>query len=154
MSEHNDQINTPLPLLIAAALLIGTVLAITTVSKFTGFGSLDVSTGTQVERLALNFRDEPDGGVGAYDPVSGEQVFEYAPGAGGFVRTALRALALDRRKAGIGPEPAYELTRTSKGQFLLHDPSTSKSITLNAFGSTNAGDFAQLFDAHNGGADG
>lgn len=142
------------PLIIAAAVMIAIVLALTTVSRLTGFGAVSTAAVTGAETLSLQFRDEADGGVGAYDAATGAQVFLYEPETGGFVRTALRALALDRRKAGVGSEPPFELARTAEGQFLLHDPETGQSITLNAFGQGNANEFAKLFELQTRGAEG
>ena len=154
MSHHHAPMKTPTPLLIGAACLIALVLAFTTISRLTGLGAMKSDEVTSAQTLSLRFLDEADGGVGAYDAETGAQIFKYAPETGGFVRTALRALALDRRKSGIGSEPPFELTRTPAGRFVLSDPETGKSITLNAFGETNSNDFVQLFGAIEEGADG
>lgn len=146
MSDNHD-IKTPGPLIFGAAALIFSVTAFVGISQATGFGHPELSTEAHVEKIALRFQDEPDGGVGAYQVKDDAPLFTYGPGEGGFVRTALRSLTLDRRKAGVGPLPPFELMRSATGNIVLSDPSTGKRITLNAFGGTNQESFAKLFDA-------
>lgn len=147
MTEHSHDIQVPKPLLFGAAFLILTVTGFVGLASLTGFGVADLSDEAPVERLQVRFLDEENGGVGAYNPVTNEAIFVYQPGQGGFVRTALRSLSLDRRKAGFGPRPPYELQKSATGNIVLVDPMTGKSITLDAFGDANHNDFAKLFEA-------
>ncbi|MEO0464999.1 MAG: photosynthetic complex assembly protein PuhC [Pseudomonadota bacterium] len=147
MSDHSHDIHVPKPALISIALMLATITVFVGVARLTGVGIADLPKEATIERLQVRFADEPTGGVGAYDPESGEAIHMFDPGAGGFVRTSLRSLSLNRRRAGIGPTPAYELQRSNTGNVILFDPETGKSITLDAFGDLNENDFAQLFDA-------
>jgi putative photosynthetic complex assembly protein len=147
MSEHSHDIKTPLPLLLGAAAMIVGVTLFVAMSQITGMGKAELAAEAAVETIYVRFNDEPDGGVGAYHSETRVQLIKYGPGEGGFVRTALRSLAFDRHKAGIGSEPPFELMRSAKNNVVLHDPMTGKSITLDAFGDTNQQDFVQLFAA-------
>ncbi|MEO1188423.1 MAG: photosynthetic complex assembly protein PuhC [Pseudomonadota bacterium] len=146
MTQHSHDIRTPKPLLFGVALLLASVTVFVGVARLTGVGIADLSDEPYVERIEVRFLDEENGGVGAYDPVSGATIHVFEPGEGGFVRTALRSLGLNRQQSGVGPMPPYELHKSATGHIVLHDPSTGKSITLDAFGDANERDFAQLFD--------
>ena len=60
------------------------------------------------------------------------------------MRGALRALARERKKRGLGPEQPFELIARKDGRLTLHDPATGVRIDLESFGPTNAGVFARL----------
>ncbi|MEO0883605.1 MAG: photosynthetic complex assembly protein PuhC [Pseudomonadota bacterium] len=132
-------------------IFLGCMLVLAAVSSWTGIGKMDVSPEPAVDSMAIRFVDEADGGIGVYDPVTNEQIHVYPAETGGFVRTALRALALDRRRRGIGPEPVFHLNRSESGRVILFDPSTDKFVTLEAFGSENTQAFTQLFAKTSGG---
>jgi putative photosynthetic complex assembly protein len=140
----------PKSLLVGIGALLLTVTAFVGVSQATGVGHADLQVEPHIETISLRFRDEPDGGVGAYHTTLETRLFKFNAGEGGFVRTALRALTQHRQKMGIGPVPPFELMRSENGNVVLSDPSTGKQITLDAFGDSNQGDFAQLFDADAG----
>ncbi|MGB3627815.1 MAG: photosynthetic complex assembly protein PuhC [Henriciella sp.] len=146
--DHSHDIKTPKPVLVAVGLLLASVTGFVAMASVTGVGVADLADQPTVERLEVRFMDEADGGVGAYDPMTDDVIHVFAPGEGGFVRTSLRSLSLDRRKAGIGPTPPYELLKSASSNVVLRDPTTGKSITLRAFGDLNENDFAQLFAAH------
>ena len=97
-----------------------------------------------VESVRVVFSDEPDGGVGVYDFESGATIKIFAPETGGFVRTAMRAVAHTRKIEGAGPEAPFELARTEEGRLLLTDTLTGRTVSLEAFGDANEQDFAQL----------
>ncbi len=99
-----------------------------------------------VETLTLRFSDGDDGAIVVRDAATGEETFRYAPGEGGFARTALRAMAFRREIEGQGSREPMMLHRTDKGRFILVDPVTEQSIGVNAFGKDNAAQFAVLFD--------
>lgn len=137
------------PLLAAAALVIGTLVAVGTF-RATG---VDVSTRSQaavVAQRVLHFEDQADGGVRVLEPRPGEaprlvQVID--AGAGGFLRGAMRALVRQRRAAGIGPEAPFVLTARADGRLTLVDPATTERVDLESFGPTNAAVFAQMLAA-------
>lgn len=145
MSHHTHDIHVPKPALFGIAALLTSVVAFVGFSQVTGIGVAKLSNEAPVELIQVRFMDEPDGGVGVYDPESGEQIHVFEPGSGGFVRVALRSLTHNRRVKGVGPSPAYELQKSATGNVVLYDPTTQKSLTLDAFGDVNESDFAQLF---------
>jgi len=91
----------------------------------------------------LRFEDRPDGSIAITDARSGEQVSS-VHGEQGFVRGALRALARERKARGLGPEQPFQLMVRSDGGLTLYDPATSQRVDLEAFGPTNADNFARL----------
>lgn len=147
MSQHSHDIRVPKPMLYGIAGLLMTITAFVGLARLTGLGVADLADEPTVDRMAVRFADEANGGVGAYDPESGAVLHIFEPGEGGFVRTSLRSLSHNRRLAGVGPMPPYELHRSATGNVVLFDPTTGKSLTLQAFGDANENDFAQLFDA-------
>ncbi|MEM6411378.1 MAG: photosynthetic complex assembly protein PuhC [Pseudomonadota bacterium] len=141
----------PAPIRYGPFIFLAMVVALAAISNWTGLGRVTVEPEPAVESMTIRFADEADGGIGAYDPETNTLIHVYAPETGGFVRTSLRALALDRRRRGIGPEPAFELRRGESGSLTLLDPTTGKFVTLGAFGEGNAESFGQLFAKQSGG---
>ena len=66
------------------------------------------------------------------------------------MRGTLRGLVRERRLSGLGGQSPFVLTHWSDGSLSLDDPATGRRISLEAFGETNAGAFAQLFRASGG----
>lgn len=99
-----------------------------------------------VAQRSLRFEDRRDGSVAVLDARSGRQI-ESIHGEAGFLRGTLRAMARERRKQGLGAEPAFELIARADGRLTLSDPATGERIDLESFGPTNAGVFARLLDA-------
>ncbi|MEL6725309.1 MAG: photosynthetic complex assembly protein PuhC [Pseudomonadota bacterium] len=133
------------PFLFVIGLFLAIVLVFVGFSSVTGIGVAHLDNEPHVDRIEVRFADEWDGGVGVYDPKTGEAIHIFGPGQGGFVRVALRALAAERRLAGVGKMPPFELQMSATGHVVLFDPTTNKSLTLSAFGEQNEGVFAQLF---------
>lgn len=149
MRESAAHARFPRRTLFGAAALVGLALVATSVVRFTGIGATHNPTSVPVERRALRFEDRADGAVVVY-AAEADQVVEVLTGTNGFVRSVLRGLARDRKLQGVGREPAFELTRWADGRLSLADPSTGRSIELDAFGHTNASAFAELLTASNG----
>ena len=99
-----------------------------------------------VAQRSLRFEDRRDGSVAVLDARSGRQI-ESIHGEAGFLRGTLRAMARERRKQGLGAEPAFELIARADGRLTLSDPATGERVDLESFGPTNAGVFARLLDA-------
>lgn len=93
--------------------------------------------------IALRFEDRPDGAVAVIDAHSG-QTIDAITGQAGFVRGTLRGLARERKRNGIGSEPAFELIGRTDGRLTLHDPATGRKVDLESFGPVNSSVFARL----------
>jgi putative photosynthetic complex assembly protein len=81
------------------------------------------------------------------DASDGKIIYTVAPGTNGFIRATVRGLAQEREREGIGRETPFTLTHWSDGTMSLADSAIGRRISLDAFGPTNAGAFAQLFSA-------
>jgi putative photosynthetic complex assembly protein len=132
-------------ILIAAALLITFAMAAAYYSRVTGFGRVSLQGAQPYKVLLLRFEDMPNGGVGVRDAERGDVIFLVEPGKGGFMRATLRTMAQARKRDDIGSATPFRLTRWTDGTLTLADPTTGRSIGLDAFGPDNAGAFAQLF---------
>ena len=146
--HHHDEIVIPKPLLIGAAVMVCVVVIFVGISSLTGFGKVAATPYTVSHSLPMIVVDEADGGVGIYDPDTREQIYVWAPGTGGFERTALRALATQRSKSGLGRDLPFELQRTDTNRYLLHDPSTQTTVSLNTFGEESVKIYDQLLAAN------
>lgn len=144
---HDHENLAPKPLLIAVFGLVLTVLALVAFSQITGIGKATPTPLTTVQSVSISFVDDTDGGVGVISAETGLRIYTYPPESGGFVRVALRALAVDRYRMGIGAEPPFTLAQTEEGVLVLSDPSTGKRVTLAAFGGGNAETFSALMTA-------
>jgi len=96
-----------------------------------------------VSTLALRFEDRPDGSVAVIDAERG-QLLDTVVGEAGFLRGALRGLARERRRLGLGSEQAFQLVGRADGRLTLVDPATSQRIDLESFGPTNAAVFMRF----------
>ena len=99
-----------------------------------------------VATRSLRFEDRPDGSVAVLDAKSGQQVHAIQ-GEAGFLRGALRAMARERRKQGLGSAPPFELVARADGRLTLLDPATGERVDLESFGPTNSGVFRRLLTA-------
>lgn len=110
--------------------------------RLTGNGP-DQRAGPSTQERQLRFEDRPDGSIAITDGRTGELVTS-VQGEQGFVRGALRALARERKARGLGAEQAFSLMVRPDGGLTLYDPATSQRVDLEAFGPTNADNFARL----------
>lgn len=130
---------TPILLLVGAALL---TLVATAAVRVSGV-SIHAPDAPAVVTRQLRFEDRPDGSVAVIDARDNSLAARFT-GEQGFVRGALRALARERRRAGLGAEQPFELIGRGDGRLTLHDPATGQRLDLESFGPTNAGVFARL----------
>jgi putative photosynthetic complex assembly protein len=135
----------PRGVLRGAAVLIGFALIATGVARRTDVGTLHMPAAQAVETLALRFEDRADGSV-AVREAAGDLIYVVQPGAYGFIRSTLRGLARERRRADLDATTPFVLTRWSDGTVSLEDPDIRRRVNLDAFGPDNARAFAQLFD--------
>ncbi|MDH4051798.1 MAG: photosynthetic complex assembly protein PuhC [Rubrivivax sp.] len=132
------------PLLAIGALLLALLVGVAAV-RLSGV-SIRAPDAEAVAVRSLRFEDRPDGSVAVLDARSGRQV-DAIRGEAGFLRGALRAMARERRKQGLGAGPAFDLIARADGRLTLADPATGERIDLESFGPTNAGAFARLLTA-------
>ena len=132
------------PLLLIGALLLAALAGVAGV-RLSGTEIREPDAAAVAQR-SLRFEDRRDGSVAVLDARSGQQI-ESIQGEAGFLRGALRAMARERRKQGLGAEPAFELIARADGRLTLSDPATGERVELESFGPTNAGVFARLLDA-------
>ena len=129
-----------------ALMCAGGVIAFSLISvglvRLTGNGP-DQRPAAAAQERQLRFEDRPDGSIAITDARSGEQVSS-VQGEQGFVRGALRALTRERKARGLGPEQAFQLMVRQDGGLTLFDPATQQRVDLEAFGPTNANNFARL----------
>lgn len=92
------------------------------------------------------FSEGADGVARVIDITDGTAVLTMAAGDGGFVRTALRLLVLERRRLNSPVDAAFRITRWSSDRVTIEDLGMGKTLALNAYGPTNAGAFAQLLE--------
>ncbi|MEL7480499.1 MAG: photosynthetic complex assembly protein PuhC [Pseudomonadota bacterium] len=151
--HHHDEIKVPKPLLIAVGCVLALSVAIAALASSTGAGVLKPRVEDVAASASLVFVDEPDGAVSVHAADTGETVHVFSADSGGFVRTAMRAIAFERRRRGIGSAPPVTLARTTDGRLILSDPSTSKSVALNAFSDASAASFAVLLQPEGRGDD-
>lgn len=144
---HAHDLHPPRALLVAVAALVLFTLIGVAATRLAGLEKATDWRALSASSVALTFEDGADGSVLARDAGTGRLVREWAPETGGFVRTAMRSLALERRQAGIGAAPAFVLHRTGNGKLILEDPETGKWVSLDAFGGDNSGEFRNLFEA-------
>ena len=132
------------PLLLIGALLLAVLVGVAAV-RWSGVPIRAADADTVAVR-SLRFEDRPDGSVAVLDARNGLQI-DAIHGEAGFLRGALRAMARERRKLGLGSEPPFELLARADGRLTLTDPATGERVDLESFGPTNAGAFARLLTA-------
>ncbi len=108
----------------------------------------DVATDVTWQR-ALHFEDRPDGDVAVLDARDRREIARFS-GEQGFLRGALRTLARERLRRGLGPAEPFALTGHGNGRMTLSDPSTGTRIPIESFGPSNVAVFAPLRDAGGG----
>jgi putative photosynthetic complex assembly protein len=140
----------PKEVLTFAAVMIAIVIAGSWTARLSGLGRAAPPIAEAVQSLSLRFDDQQDGSVLVRRANDGAAIYRIAPETNGFMRATLRGLARERRRSGVGAETAFVLTYWNDGRMSLEDPTTGRRVALEAFGETNAGAFARLFQASGG----
>ncbi|HZX23477.1 MAG TPA: photosynthetic complex assembly protein PuhC [Woeseiaceae bacterium] len=141
---HGDRI--PRPAILGALALVAVTILAAAGARLTGVGTVEVPPSAAVDSRELAFADAADGSVVVRD-AAGDVLYVVEPGTNGFLRGVLRGLARDRKLRGIGPEPAFVLTRWADGRLTLEDPETERRLYLGPFGSDNVKIFVTLLQA-------
>jgi putative photosynthetic complex assembly protein len=130
--------------ILGAAVLIGFSLVAAGVGRLTGLGAVSTDYASTTQTLSFRFEDRADGGISVIAPESGAILGVVPAGTDGFVRIVLRSLAFDRRRHGVGAEPAFVIARWSDGHSTIDDPATGRRVDLTAFGADNMRAFEHL----------
>lgn len=148
---HSDEIHVPRGPLLGMALLIGITMLAVALIRLSGTDISSRSQAAVVAERSLHFQDAPDGSIrvlqvlpGAGQAAAPAVLQVIAPGEGGFLRGALRALVRERRLAGLGAETPFRLVARADGRLTLEDPATAQRVDLESFGPTNSAVFARL----------
>ena len=130
-------------LLTIGIVLLGTLLAVAAV-RLSGT-NISAPDDAAVALRELRFEDRPDGSVVVIDATT-KSVIHIMTGENGFFRGALRGLARERRRNGLGSEQPFQLIGRADGRLTLVDPATGQRIDLESFGPTNAAVFARFMN--------
>lgn len=133
----------PLPVKALGVLLLATVLGVA-LARGLGASPQQRADAATVSLRLLQFTDEAGGRIAVRDATSGQALLDVEPGENGFLRSAVRGLARERKRQGVGPEQPFELHARADGRLTLIDPATQRRIDLEAFGADNAAAFARL----------
>jgi putative photosynthetic complex assembly protein len=129
--------------LIGMAVLLVLSFAIIVFARITGVGVMGVPASPVTSSISLTFKDRDDGSVVVRDG-TGRTLETIPVSADGFVRGAMRSMARDRKKSGLGSEVPFILERRANGRLGLSDPATGGRLELDAFGPSNSGAFARF----------
>ena len=144
MSGHTQPYRPfPRSALYAAGLLIGMAFLAAGVGRVTGPVSTHPAAAAVLSR-DLRFVDMADGGVAILDARTGETLQVALPGTNGFLRATLRGLASERKHEDFSDAVPFRLTGWADGRLTLEDPTTHRTVELEAFGRTNEEVFAAL----------
>jgi putative photosynthetic complex assembly protein len=120
------------------------------IGRMTGAAN-SAPTSTVVASRDLLFRDQPNGGVAVYDANEPAAPIDMvAPETNGFLRATMRGLARQRLRQDADREVPFRLTGWADGRLTLTDPTTGRTVEMEAFGITNEEVFAHLLTARAG----
>jgi putative photosynthetic complex assembly protein len=133
--------------LLAVWALVAATLVFAATARLTGLGTATTPDLQTVSQRDLRFEDRSDGGIDILDARSRERIGDVDPGTNGFLRSAMRGLARERRRSGFDDTQPFRLLGRADGRLTLEDPATGRRIDLESFGSTNSAVFARLLPA-------
>ncbi len=117
------------------------------VGRLTGAGN-SAPTAPVIASRDLLFRDQPNGGVAVFDAADTSVPIDIvAPETNGFLRATMRGLARQRLRQDADREVPFRLTGFADGRLTLADPTTGRTVEMEAFGITNEEAFARLLTA-------
>ncbi len=135
--------------LIACGAVVSLALLSAGFTSITGVGQHKVVLPTAIEQRDLIFADRADGAIVITEPgAAGVPVRVIQPGTDGFIRVAVRGLAFERERNGVGSAAPFRLMRSADDRMWLIDPETNGKVEVSAFGPGNRNVFAQLFASH------
>ncbi len=137
----------PRPILAVAGIVVAFSIATAAIGRLTGAANSapDVSP---VMTRSLVFRDQPNGGVLVFDAAhTTAPIAEIAPASNGFLRATMRGLARQRLREDASRDIPFRLSGYADGRLILEDPTTGRSVEMEAFGIANESVFARLLTA-------
>lgn len=132
--------------LLVGATLVGASLAYAAWETKSADATFETDPSPAIALRPLLFEDRADGAVVVRDGVDASEIEVFASGTNGFVRGAMRGLARERRKHGVGRDVPFQLVLRQDGRLQIADPVTSASIDLVAFGPSNVAPFARILE--------
>ena len=136
-------IRPSLPALVGTA-LIAIMASVAGVTHFSRPDPVVPGSGTVVASRDIRFSDRADGGVEVTNAADGTVIAELDPQSNNFVRALMRGLVRQRVREDLGPQVPFRLTAFSDGELTLEDPATHRSVSLGAFGTSNAEAFVKM----------
>ena len=137
----------PRPILAVAGLVIVASIGLAAAGRMTGAAN-SAPTAPAVASRDLLFRDQSNGGVAVYDARNTATPIDLiAPATNGFLRATMRGLARQRLRQDADREVPFRLTEWADGRLTLADPTTGRTVEMEAFGITNESVFAALLTA-------
>ena len=150
MSHDHRSEQVPRTALIAAGLMIALVITGAAISRLSG-ASDSAPTAAPVMSRDLLFRDRADGAIVVFDARDTSQPIQVvAPETNGFLRGTMRGLARQRIRQDADRDIPFRLTQWADNRLTLEDPTTHRTVELEAFGATNELVFARLLTAKAG----
>lgn len=142
-TEAEANHNVPLPALIGLGTVMGLAILGAALGRHGATTAAHPPADVKSTRL-LAFTDMPSGEVAVTDADNGRPIALLPRGADNFIRATVRDLV----HARTAPEPApMQLTAWRDGRLTLRDTADGRTLELEAFGPTNAADFARLLTA-------
>ncbi|MBU3738844.1 MAG: photosynthetic complex assembly protein PuhC [Rhodoferax sp.] len=131
----------PHPIMLMVSLAIAALLA-AALARLTGLPVDRHASPVQWER-SLYVQDGSDGSILIFAAPSGKEIARLQ-GEQGFARGALRALARERKRHGLGWDLPFQLRHHADGSLTLSDDATGEKIHLESFGPAQRAVFASL----------
>jgi len=95
-----------------------------------------------LDSIALTFSDTANGGVAVRQADTGRLVSLVPAAHDGFLRSTMRVLVVMRRHEGLGAQAPFVLSALPGNRLVLTDTATGQALELEAFGPSNAAEFA------------
>lgn len=147
MSDPFGERPFPRGVLIAVAILLGSIILAIAIARIMGVDPEQIPLSEAVEVRELRFVEREDGTLAVHDVASGQVVRVLEVTEGGFVRGVLRTMARERMLHRADPDGPFSVARRADGYITLEDPGTGILLRLRAFGPSNEGAFAELLAA-------
>ena len=133
---------TPWPIWALGIFLLVVLAGVTLQMKVFGVAPPEPHEAVQWERQ-LSFVGQSNGDIAVLDVATKQEVARFQ-GEQGFLRGSLRALNRERKRSGMNPDLAFQLTGHVDGRITLLDTATGQRLSLESFGPTNSAVFSQL----------